>query len=404
MGKNKRKQPTSERGIVLAWQRSDTGNSKGFGFIERADGTSKIFAHKSQIADGNALQVGTAVIFDARADPKPDKPDNMIACNVRGGVCFDNVFRKCCLQGRGCRFSHAQRLIVRAPPPPPLSLEAAAAAVASARGGSPPPVLVDTLEACQEHMARLAASGGAVAVDFEGANLCRDGELYLAQLAAASGPVVLVDVVRLGDRAFGEGGLRALLESESVTKLIFDGRADADALYHLHGTKLANVCDLQVICARQLDAAAAEEEEAGAAVAGAGAPTTTSGASKWGTDAAGVQKRLSADKLPGLAMAMRHCPSLQGPHGAALAALKRSAADLFVPERGGSYDVWKQRPMPSPIVEYAAADVAHLHAMRAAWGARVGDDEMREITTRRIERAINAADVPKGPHMAQRDF
>ena len=40
-----------------------------------------------------------------------------------------------------------------------------------------------------------------VAIDFEGADLCRHGELYLAQLAAADGPVVLVDVVRLRQSA-----------------------------------------------------------------------------------------------------------------------------------------------------------------------------------------------------------
>lgn len=230
MGKsNKRKHPTSERGVVLAWVRGDNNCSKGFGFVEREDGASKLFVHKAHITDGNALKVGTQIQFDARSDPKGE---GFIATNVRGGVCFDHVYRTGgCPNAKRCKLSHADRMVVRAhapAPPPPLSLESAAAAVAAARGSEQPdPVLVDTLDECTAQISRLAQSA-AVAVDFEGANLCRDGELHLVQLAAESGPVVLVDIVRLGDAAFSAGGLRALLESETVIKLLFDGRADAD--------------------------------------------------------------------------------------------------------------------------------------------------------------------------------
>ena len=47
--------------------RSDDGGNKGF-FIERDNGE-KIFAHKSQVQDGNALKLGTEVMFDARPRP-----------------------------------------------------------------------------------------------------------------------------------------------------------------------------------------------------------------------------------------------------------------------------------------------------------------------------------------------
>jgi ribonuclease D len=103
-------------------------------------------------------------------------------------------------------------------------------------------------------------------------------------------------------------------------------------------------------------------------------------------------------------MALASCPSLQGPHGEALAALKKACHNLFVPDLGGSYEVWKQRPLPAAILEYAAADVAHLHTMREAWGSAVSAEEMRAITTRRIEAAISGEQAPKGPHMAVRDF
>ena len=64
----------------------------------------------------------------------------------------------------------------------------------------------------------------------------------------------------------------------------------------------------------------------------------------------------------------------------------------------------RQRPLHPALVEYCAADVAHLHAMRMAWGATVRDEEMREITRRRMQTAIRSQMTPKGQHMAVRDF
>ena len=51
----------------------------------------------------------------------------------------------------------------------------------------------------------------------------------------------------LGARAFDQGGLKELLESRRVRKIIYDGRADADALFHLFGVRLSNVYDVQVL-------------------------------------------------------------------------------------------------------------------------------------------------------------
>ena len=56
-------------------------------------------------------------------------------------------------------------------------------------------------------------------MDFEGVDLCRDGELCIVQLAPLGGDTVLVDICALGERAFGEGRLRELFESEDVLKV-----------------------------------------------------------------------------------------------------------------------------------------------------------------------------------------
>ena len=134
---------------------------------------------------------------------------------------------------------------------------------ARAEGGEPGDggafVLVDDIAECARALApmidgdggagrpgRARAAAREVAIDFEGENLCRDGELCLVQLAERDGPVILLDIVVMGQRAFEEGRLRELLECNHILKIGFDGRADADALFHLHGCQLNNYYDLQV--------------------------------------------------------------------------------------------------------------------------------------------------------------
>ena len=217
------------------------------------------------------------------------------------------------------------------------------------------------------------------AVDFEGVDLCRDGELLLAQCAAPDGRVVLIDVAVLGvQAAFEEGGLKALLESEDVLKIIYDGRSDADSLFHTCATRLTNVCDCQVLCALHRD--------------------QTMGGSE--SSSRGPAKA----RLPGLARALMACSSIASDEGKALAALKKAVQPLFVPELGGSYETWRERPLSPALLEYAAADVAHLHTLRDAWGHLCSDERMREITSERIERTITAEAFTKGSHMAERDF
>ena len=46
---------------------------------------------------------------------------------------------------------------------------------------------------------------------------------------------------------------------------------------------------------------------------------------------------------------------------------------------GGSYETWRQRPLSAALIEYAAADVAHLHTLRGAWGHLISDERMEAI-------------------------
>jgi exonuclease 3'-5' domain-containing protein 1 len=72
--------------------------------------------------------------------------------------------------------------------------------------------------------------------------------------------------------------------------------------------------------------------------------------------------------------------------------IKAHGKTLFAPERGGSYDVWTQRPLSPALVEYAAADVLHMFTMHTRWSAHMLEATACSIAAGRmcatIERAI----------------
>ena len=101
------------------------------------------------------------------------------------------------------------------------------------------PVVLDTAEATANVVRQLLRAKVPVAVDFEGVDLCRNGELALV-LISDGATTWLVDITTMGQAAFEDDGgrLRLLLESKDVLKVGYDGRGDADALHHLHKTGL----------------------------------------------------------------------------------------------------------------------------------------------------------------------
>eukprot|EP00736_Rhodelphis_marinus_P006350 Rmarinus@m.1786 len=159
-----------------------------------------------------------------------------------------------------------------------------------------------------------------IAVDCEGTRLSRDGKLCLLQIATPDG-VYLFDLMHeAGVKGFlDSGGLRSILESESILKVMHDCRNDSDALYHLGGVRLANVFDTQIAFAvyrRQC---------------GSGGP--------W-----------SSTPLPvGLNTLLKK-------YGQANNAFKDEARQ----EMTSNETYWETRPLPQLAMDYAAADVAAL--------------------------------------------
>jgi len=84
-----------------------------------------------------------------------------------------------------------------------------------------------------------------IAVDCEGVNLSKDGKLCLIQVATPK-KVYLFDILKGGDRLFFDRGLRYLLESNKVVKVMHDCRKDSEALYFQYDVSLRGVWDSQI--------------------------------------------------------------------------------------------------------------------------------------------------------------
>jgi exonuclease 3'-5' domain-containing protein 1 len=222
-------------------------------------------------------------------------------------------------------------------------------------------VWVDAPASLAAMLADLAAHA-AVAVDLEGVSLGREGEVAIVQISTGRhSPVYLVDVCALGAAAFGDGApgsLRALLEDASVAKLMWDVRSDSNALFFHFGVRMAGVVDLQVYdCVARL-------------VRGA-----------------------RVDKVSGLGYVLERTglAQMSGAEKEAVAACKAASLHLFAPDYGGSYEVWKARPLPSILLEYCS-DSRYFFTIRASYEAQWGrgataalEPPIAAATARRID-------------------
>ena len=202
------------------------------------------------------------------------------------------------------------------------------------------------LPACAAIAAAAAAAPRTLAIDLEGVSLSRHGELCIVQVATGRrAPVWAFDICALGGAAaFAPGApgaptLRSLLEDPALRKLFWDCRADCNALAFLHGVRPQGVLDLQLLeVAHRL------------ARSGGGAPPPTA--------------------VTGLAALLERAPRL-----AALTPLERrrvgrvkaAALALFSPAAGGSYAVWRERPLRPVLREYCT-DAALFFSLEAGLG------------------------------------
>lgn len=222
------------------------------------------------------------------------------------------------------------------------------------------PRWINSVSASQDACRNLGACH-MLAVDIEGVDLSRTGEICIITIASPS-TVYLFDIVSLRGAAFKEGGLEVLLSNPAVDKLFFDARTDTDALRHQYGVYVNPICDLQVMAHFALLPA-------------------------------------DADRVMGMANTFRRLGLLTP----ADRAVKDQGGKFFRPETGGSYENWKVRPLPPLLVDYCAVDVKYFFLAHEL--LREHAKEGREIGSFRAHQIWDsAAGACKGPQGALRDF
>lgn len=173
----------------------------------------------------------------------------------------------------------------------------------------------------------------------------------------------MFDITTLGKEAFAHG-LKNVLESEKVTKLFFDCRGDADALFHLYRVRPQNVLDMQVLCHKAK-----------------------------GGESMFVQ---------GFVKALEHV--LPYAQRQVMKGIKEAGQGLFAPDRGGNLQIWKRRPLPEILQKYCAVDVVHLFAMHRQWRSQLPQTTLRTISELRMKNRIDSKVVETGPKLARKDF
>ncbi|KAI1126748.1 ribonuclease H-like protein [Nemania abortiva] len=203
--------------------------------------------------------------------------------------------------------------------------------------------LLDTLSG-------LPSDPPSIYIDLEGPNLSRHGSVSIMQIhLPTTSQNYLVDVTTLGAAAFLTQGahtpstLKDILESPSIPKVFFDVRMDSDALYSHYGIKLQGVQDLQLM---EL-------------------------ATRQGRKAFIFGLKRCFEKDMDMPITERE----------KWTAAKDEGRKLFAPEKGGSYEVFNQRPLSEKIALYCVQDVQYLprlwglynQKLSAKWRVKVQD-------------------------------
>eukprot|EP00794_Sanderia_malayensis_P000811 gene811-106_t len=93
--------------------------------------------------------------------------------------------------------------------------------------------LVRKLETCERF-----------AFDCESVKLNRFNKVSVINICLEDGTIFLIDVQKIGEIPLG---LKLVLESESIIKVMFDCRSDSDSLLHQHKIRLSGIEDMQIM-------------------------------------------------------------------------------------------------------------------------------------------------------------
>ncbi|KAJ8133014.1 hypothetical protein O1611_g609 [Lasiodiplodia mahajangana] len=221
-------------------------------------------------------------------------------------------------------------------------------------------IIVDTvtgISSLVDTLSGLPSTPPSIYIDIEGPNLSRHGSISIIQIhIPTTGQNYLVDVTTLKEAAFSTPGtqtpstLKGVLESPSIPKVFFDVRMDSDALYSHYGIKLQGIQDLQLM---EL-------------------------ATRPGNKRFIIGLKRCIDKDMDMTTAEKEKWSTA----------KDEGRKLFAPEKGGSYEVFNQRPLSEKIALYCVQDVQYLprlwglynRKLSAKWTVKVQDETAKRVT------------------------
>ncbi|KAB8303169.1 hypothetical protein EYC80_004617 [Monilinia laxa] len=202
----------------------------------------------------------------------------------------------------------------------------------------------------------LPTSPPSVYIDLEGVNIGREGSISILQVFILPiDEVFLVDVYNLGEQAFSTENtsgitLKSILESQLIPKVIFDVRSDSDALFSHFGVKLSGVIDLQLM--------------------------ELATRSRGRNFVCGLAKCMDRDLV-------------QTPEELKVrSAIKKRGKELFVPELGGRYEVFNDRPLDPAILNYCVQDVRLMPELWETYNAKLG--QVHKVWASKIERETKA--------------
>ncbi|KAL8686044.1 MAG: hypothetical protein Q9218_007386 [Villophora microphyllina] len=223
-----------------------------------------------------------------------------------------------------------------------------------------------------DDLADLPDSPPSLYLDVEGVDLSRQGTISIIQLfAVPKNCVYLIDIYTLGAQTFhatgtdGKTTLRSILESESIPKVFFDVRNDSGALHASFDIKLSRVHDIQL-----MELAARHD---------------------------------SKKHVSGLAKCIERHSGMKPSQSMAWMSVKEKGIKLFDPNRGGGYEVFNTRPLPTDILDYCVQDVQFMPLLWNAYSPKLNQywtAMVSQATKDRIAESQKPEFNGKGKHMA----
>jgi len=234
-------------------------------------------------------------------------------------------------------------------------------------------LFIDTVESLKDVLDVLSSqptSPPSLYIDLEGVNLSRDGTISILQIFVHPlSRTYLLDVHTMGMELFSTPGalgfsLKEILESPGIPKVFFDVRNDSDALFSLFGISLAGTQDLQLM---EL-------------------------ATRMG------RKRF----VNGLAKCIEYDARMTVAESRLWKATKEEGVKLFAPEKGGSYDVFNDRPLALVIMQYCVQDVEFLPKLWSVYNSKMSPTWSRKVAIAVVDRVKESQSSGYQPHGRQK--